>query len=147
VQRFYYYQLLIKAKLNNYVNADSLALLKELQDPLCEVYNKEEQRHYNKISRLLVQYFLTREYDSIILTSVRVNSDKKLDHLIMKRKILEKISEMFSTDWPYDKIYNKYIIPYMITVYIYLICQSFLIIFTNFIFALSQNHKSFQEMY
>lgn len=88
VKRFYYYQLLIKEKLNHYVNADSLAVLRDLQEPLCEVYSECEQRHYNTISRLLIQYFLTREFDAIILTSKRVNSEKRLDHLMMKRKIL-----------------------------------------------------------
>lgn len=96
VKRFYYYQLLIKEKLNHYINAESLVVLRELQEPFCEVYLEEEQRHYNKISRLLIQYFLTKDFDAIILTSKRVNSDKKLDHLKMKRRILEQISEMFA---------------------------------------------------
>lgn len=38
VKRFYYYQLLIKEKLNHYINAESLVILKELQEPFCEVY-------------------------------------------------------------------------------------------------------------
>ena len=35
VKRFYLYQLLIKDKLNYYVNADSLTVLKDIQEPSC----------------------------------------------------------------------------------------------------------------
>lgn len=111
VKRFYNYQLLVKDKLNHYVNAESLAVLKDLQEPLCEVYSEDEQRHYNKISRLLIRYFLTREFDTIILTSKRVNSSKRLDHLVIKRKILEQVSEMFS-EWPPANLqYLHYTVP------------------------------------
>lgn len=89
--RFYYYQLLIKEKLNHYINAESLSILNQLHEPECEVYSETEQRHYNKISRLLVIHFLTKELDSIILTSKRVEGQKKMDHLVMKRRIVEQI--------------------------------------------------------
>jgi hypothetical protein len=39
-RRFYFYQLLVKEKLNHYVNAESLAIFKQLQEPLCEVYSE-----------------------------------------------------------------------------------------------------------
>lgn len=87
-KRFYFYQVLIKDKLNHYLNAESLLALRDLQEPSCEVYSEEEQRLYNKISRLLVQYFLKHEYDIIILTSKRVHSQKRLDHITTKRKLL-----------------------------------------------------------
>ena len=95
VKRFYLYQILMKDKFNHYVNGNSLSLLSELQEPLCDVYSAEEQRMYNKISRILVHHFLSHEYDPIILTSKRVNADKKKDHIAMKRVLLGKLSEMF----------------------------------------------------
>lgn len=40
-KRFYFYQILIKDKLNHYVNVESLEILKTIQEPCCDVYSKE----------------------------------------------------------------------------------------------------------
>ena len=69
------------------------------------MYSEEEQRLYNKISRILVQHFLTRDYESIILTSKRVHSNKRQDHIMTKRKLLEQFAEMFSA-WGLLLYYN-----------------------------------------
>lgn len=60
IKRFYLYQLLIKDKLNHYVSKDSLMILKQIQEPNCEVYARSEQEYYNKISRILVFCFLNK---------------------------------------------------------------------------------------
>ena len=69
------------------------------------MYSEEEQRLYNKISRILVQHFLTRDYESIILTSKRVHSNKRQDHIMTKRKLLEQFAEMFAA-WGLLLYYN-----------------------------------------
>ena len=96
IRRFYLYQVLIKDKLNHYINGDSISVLKTIQEPSCTVYSEEEQNLYNKISRILVQHFLSRDYDAIILTSKRVSSFKRKDHLTVRRRILEQLYEIFS---------------------------------------------------
>lgn len=73
VERYYLYQKLIKDKLNHYVNVQSLDVLKNIQESTCVSYSGEEQRYYNKISLVLAHYFLSREFDSLILTSKRVS--------------------------------------------------------------------------
>lgn len=73
VERYYLYQKLIKDKLNHYVNAESLEVLRDAQEPTYASYSEEEQRYYNKTSLVLAHYFLSREFDSLILTSKRVS--------------------------------------------------------------------------
>lgn len=73
VERYYLYQKLIKDKLNHYVNAESLEVLRVAQEPTYASYSEEEQRYYNKTSLVLAHYFLSREFDSLILTSKRVS--------------------------------------------------------------------------
>lgn len=92
-KRYFAYVNLVKEQINNYVNVDSLAILNQMQDPNCVIYPEEEQRTYMKISRILVQYFLMHEFDSINLTSKKMKSDKRIDHLQIKRYVIKKFEE------------------------------------------------------
>lgn len=92
-KRYFAYVNLVKEQINNYVNVDSLAILNQMQDPNCVIYPEEEQRTYMKISRILVQYFLMHEFDSINLTSKKMKSDKRIDHLQIKRYVMKKFEE------------------------------------------------------
>ena len=92
-KRYFAYVNLVKEQINNYVNVDSLAILNQMQDPNCVIYSEEEQRTYMKISRILVQYFLMHEFDSINLTSKKMKSDKRIDHLQIKRYVMKKFEE------------------------------------------------------
>ena len=78
------------------MNIDSLAIFSQMQDPNCHVYSGEEQSAYMKISRILVQYFFTHEFDTINLTSKKMKSNKRIDHLQIKREIMEHFDEVFS---------------------------------------------------
>ena len=98
ITRFYSYHSLIKDKLNHYVNEQSLSILKELQEPACEMYSSEEQQLFNKASRIMVRYFLSHKYDEAILTSKRVNMKKKHDHLITKRRIAKTLASVFNSE-------------------------------------------------
>ena len=92
-KRYFAYVNLVKEQINNYVNVDSLAILNQMQDPNCVIYPEEEQRTYMKIGRILVQYFLMHEFDSINLTSKKMKSDKRIDHLQIKRYVMKKFEE------------------------------------------------------
>ena len=96
VKRYYTYMYLVKEQTNNYVNVDSLAILNIMQEPECEIYSAEEQQAYMKISRILVHYFLMNEFDAMNLTSKKLKSDKRVDHLKFRRYVLEKFEQMLA---------------------------------------------------
>jgi len=90
-KRYYQYQMLLKNKLGHYANEKSLKLVTELYEPKCENWPEEEQRYYNKISRVLIRHFLYEDSIFIILTSKRMKKEKKCDHLRARRQISEAV--------------------------------------------------------
>jgi hypothetical protein len=51
----------------------------------------DEQRYYNTICRVLIRHFLQEDSIFIILTSKRMKSQKKLDHLRARRKVASSV--------------------------------------------------------
>jgi hypothetical protein len=82
-KRFYLYQSLLKGRLGHYTNEKSLKL--------CESWSESEQRYYNKICRVLIHHFLHEDSIFIILTSKRMKSDKKFDHLRARRQVSDSV--------------------------------------------------------
>ena len=83
--------------MTNYVNEDTLLILNQFQDPTFSVYCQEEQKLYIKIARIIILHFLTYNYDLTILTSKRMKPEKKKAHLEAKRKLVERLDQIFST--------------------------------------------------
>lgn len=61
----------------------------ELYEPKCENWPEQEQRYYNKISRVLIRHFLHEDSIFMILTSKRMKSEKKADHIRARRYVKE----------------------------------------------------------
>lgn len=74
VPNFFSYQKSLKDKMNHYLNARAVRAYRCIQDPACELYSEEEQMHYNRMSRMLIQHYLENEFAPSILTSKRVCS-------------------------------------------------------------------------
>jgi isocitrate dehydrogenase kinase/phosphatase len=90
-KRFYLYQSLLKNRLGHYTNENSLKLVNELYEPKCENWPEIEQRFYNKICRVLIHHFLHEDSIFIILTSKRMKSDKKADHMRARRQVCQSV--------------------------------------------------------
>lgn len=99
IKRFYLYQALLKNRLGHYTNERSLKVVSELYEPKCENWTEQEQRYYNKICRVLIHHFLYEDSIFIILTSKRMKSEKKRDHLTARRKIAESVSHILKGFW------------------------------------------------
>jgi hypothetical protein len=80
-KRYYLFQKLVRSKMNNYVNEDTLRELYRMRPEDYEVYPEHEQRVYNRITRTVVAEFLREEALNCILTSKRMESAKKRNHL------------------------------------------------------------------
>lgn len=81
--------------MNNYVNEDTLKELYRMRPEDYEVYPEQEQRTYNRITRTLIAQFLREDVLGCILTSKRMESTKKLNHLEALRTIKAKIPALF----------------------------------------------------
>ena len=97
--RYFQYQKLLKNKLGHYANEKSLKLVTELYELKCENWSEEEQRYYNKISRVLIRHFLYEDSVFIILTSKRMKKEKKGDHLRARRQISEAVLTILKGFW------------------------------------------------
>ena len=95
IGRFYLYQLKFREKINHYVNEDTLNILNVLHEAECEVYSEEEQRFYLKVCRVIVHHFLNNESAILTLTSKRMNTNKKQDHLKAKRHIQANLERLY----------------------------------------------------
>ena len=98
-KRYFQYQKLLKNKLGHYANEKSLKLVTELYELKCENWSEEEQRYYNKISRVLIRHFLYEDSVFIILTSKRMKKEKKGDHLRARRQISEAVLTILKGFW------------------------------------------------
>jgi hypothetical protein len=94
IKRFYLYQGLLKNKLGHYTNERSLKLVTELYEPKCVSWSEQEQRFYNKLCRILIRHFLYEDSIFIILTSKRMKSGKKSDHLRARRAVAESVLQI-----------------------------------------------------
>lgn len=52
----------------------------------------EEQMFYNRISRILIFYYLREKARLTLLSSGRVKQTNKRDHLLAQRELLEYVS-------------------------------------------------------
>jgi hypothetical protein len=95
IKRYYLFQKLVRSKMNNYVNEDTLRELYRMRPEHYEVYPEQEQRTYNRITRTLIAQFLREDVLACILTSKRMQSDKKRNHLEALRTIKAKMPALF----------------------------------------------------
>jgi hypothetical protein len=93
-KRFYLYQSLLKDKVSNYINEASLQLVTQLYEPECHVYELEEQRYYNRVTRIMITHFVGEDSIFNILTSRRMHKEKKKVHLTMRRELGRKVREI-----------------------------------------------------
>ena len=91
-KRFFLLHKLVKGKMNNYVNEDTLKQLLDVRCDNFEIYGQEEQECYQRISRKLVLYFLTHEAVSCVLTSKRMEESKKQQHVSAIRAIASRLN-------------------------------------------------------
>ena len=97
LKRFYLYQNMVKNKLNSYVNEETIRFLVRTHDDLIDIYDEAEQKVYNKITRVLINYFIRDEFYSFIMTSKRMEQHKKNLHLIALRNIRDKIRVLMTS--------------------------------------------------
>lgn len=90
--RFYLYQARVKEAMNHYVNQSSLSVFCQYADPDFAVYSKEEQDFYLKVSRVVARHFLRWLSPSVTLTSRRMSSNKKFEHLRTRRILMERLT-------------------------------------------------------
>jgi hypothetical protein len=90
-KRFYLFQSLVRGKMNNYVNEDTLRQLIRPHPEDHHLYSEREQAFYNTITRTLIDYFLREEIAACILTSKRMDRTKKTHHLAELRNIRQSL--------------------------------------------------------
>lgn len=90
-KRYYLFQKLVRGKINNYVNEDTLKELYKMRPEEFEVYPEEEQLVYNRITRILISEFMREDIVTCILTSKRMEATKKRNHLEAVRVLKSKI--------------------------------------------------------
>lgn len=87
IKRFYLYQNMIRGKMNNYVNEETLKELVRRHPEDNQLYSQQEQSFYARITRTIIDFFLREEIAVCILTSKRMDRAKKSHHLSALRKI------------------------------------------------------------
>ena len=60
-KRFYLYQAMIRSKMDNYVNGETLHQLVRVHPDEAALFPLPEQELYNSITRRLIDYFLRQE--------------------------------------------------------------------------------------
>ncbi len=91
IKRFYHYQGMLRTHLNNYVNEETLGMLVRVHAEVLDIYDEEEQRFYNQLSRILINEFIRDDFASYVLTSKRMDKSKKNHHLGALRNIKNRI--------------------------------------------------------
>jgi hypothetical protein len=86
---------MIKAKISHYVNEETMRVFLKTNDPEQNIYGLEEQLFYNKVSRILIFYFLSSEAETSTLTSKRMDRTKKVLHIQAQRSLSEKLREIY----------------------------------------------------
>jgi hypothetical protein len=93
--RFYLYQAMIRGKMDNYVNGETLGQLAKTHPEEERLYPLEEQLFYNRVTRTLIDYFLREEIAVCVLTSKRMDRAKRSHHLVAIRNIKESLPKLF----------------------------------------------------
>ena len=93
-KRYYLFQKLVRGKINNYVNEDTLKELYKLRPEEFEVYPQAEQMAYNRITRILISEFMREDIVTCILTSKRMEASKKRNHLEAARVLKSKLHQL-----------------------------------------------------
>lgn len=83
----------MKARIDNYVNEETLSELVRLRHEHFDVYSREEQECYIVVTRKLILHFLNREAAVCVLTSRRMEQSKKRDHIAAIRGIINRLSQ------------------------------------------------------
>ena len=96
LKRFYLYQSIVKTKLNNYVNEETLKKLVRLHPESYDIIGEEEQMSYNKVTRVLINYFLRDDFLCYVLTSKRMSKGKTLLHLSVLRRMRNRLAILLS---------------------------------------------------
>jgi hypothetical protein len=86
----------VKTKLNNYVNEETLKKLVRLHPESYDIICEEEQKFYNKITRVLINYFVRDEFLCSVLTSKRMDKTKTYLHLSVLRRIRNRLATLLS---------------------------------------------------
>lgn len=94
-KRFYLYQAMIRGKMDNYVNGETLRQLVRVHPDEGLLFSLAEQEFYNGITRRLIDYFLREEISVCVLTSKRMDRTKKTHHLVAIRNIREGLRGQF----------------------------------------------------
>ena len=94
--RFYLFQKAIKDKMNNYVNLETLREYCKIRKQEFSVFTFEEQKCYNKITKILINYFLKEEAQLFILTSKRMEKEKKKYHIEVIRNLQMSLKALLS---------------------------------------------------
>lgn len=94
--RYYLWQKLIRGKLNNYVNEDTLKRLSQTYPEEAAVYPLPEQRLYSRITSILISHFLSQEIYLCTLTSKRMEKGKKHVHLQAIRMIHHNLRRLLA---------------------------------------------------
>ena len=90
-KRYFLFQKLVKGKMDNYVNEETLGEIVRIRPEEFDIYSLEEQRSYSSVTRKLILYFLQREALNCIVTSKRMEQSKKRDHVGAIRSIITKL--------------------------------------------------------
>lgn len=96
MKRYYYFQTMVRAQMDNYVHEDSLRQLTQLHPLQFSAYPLKEQQFYARITRILVHWFLQEEINVCVLTSRRMERAKKNLHLAAIRSIRARLPQLLS---------------------------------------------------
>lgn len=82
---------MLKNKISHYVNEDTMKIYMKTDNVDNSVYSESEQAFYNKVSRILIFYFLKTEAQTSTLTSKRMDKTKKATHIEVQSQLAEKL--------------------------------------------------------
>lgn len=91
LKRFFLYHKLVKNSLDNYVNEETLSQLVSLHPDNFSVYSLKEQLCYNEITRKMILHFLRNEATICVITSKRMEQNKKRDHICAIKTMTDKL--------------------------------------------------------
>ena len=89
--RFYLFQKILKTRINNYVNEETLKRVLEPGHILSGEFPFLEQFYYCRVARALIRYFLKTESVPMVLRSKKVRPDNRGEHLNVQRYLYEDL--------------------------------------------------------
>ena len=93
--RYYSYQSFIKNKLSIHVNIKTLLKVLEHEDSGFSIFSVEEENFYNKVTRMVILYYLRQIAPLVTLNSKKLRNTSKQDHLKSQRFLLNYIIKSF----------------------------------------------------